>query len=102
MKKYIINLCSCDENKVSKMDLEMEEEFKIELDEIFECSLDELDFEKKDINKKFWILDDGGDMIVLKDGRIINVCFRYGMCRIWEEDDEELISYIKEIIKNIK
>lgn len=61
-------------------------------------SLDEINFKYEDIDRRYFIMEDGGELIVLKDGTILNVCWRGDMCRVWEEDDEEKISFIKRML----
>lgn len=98
MKVY--DKCICDENKMvfrSSMEKVFEYEFGSWKDyyrSLEEGSLDILDFEYEDIDRRYFVIDDGGECIVLKDGSIINICWRGGMCRVWREEDEDCIDDI--------
>lgn len=95
-KKYLIDLCCGWNDCISQLDDEMQEELKEAIDSMFEGSLDELTFTKQDVDRRFYILDDGGESIVLKNGDIYNVCFRGSRCRVWKEEDNEfLIGLVK-------
>ena len=63
-------------------------------------SLDGVWFDLDDIDQRLFIIDDGGEMIRLKDGSFVNIVFRGGQCRMFEEDDEERIDYIQELLQN--
>lgn len=99
MKQYLIDLCMVnEEDVVEEMDLNQIEEFNDYIDEVFACSLDPIDFDEFDIDKRFWILEDGGEAIRLKDGRYFETCFRGNMCRVWEADNEELIALLDKYV----
>lgn len=101
----VLDMCMCDENKMV---------YRKSVDEMFggdwgeygdwkgyyralrEGNCEELWFNFDEIDRRYFILDDGGEGIVLKDGRIVCICWRGGLCNIWEEDDEEQIEWIKE------
>lgn len=61
----------------------------------------ELDFVYKDIDKKVFIIDDGGELIRLKNGEYVNICWRGDMCAVWYEKDEDMIKFYNEKL-NIK
>ena len=50
-----------------------------------EGSLDGIGFKCADISDRAFWLGDGGDMFMLKDKTIMNVCWRWGRCHIWRE-----------------
>ena len=66
------------------------------LDSVNSGNLDGMCFELSEIDKKVFIIDDGGELFRLKDGTYINVCLRGDVCRVWEEDNEERIKYFNE------
>lgn len=47
----------------------------------------------EDIDQNVFIMDDGGDLIRLKNGEYVNICWRSHSCRIWKEQDEEACKY---------
>lgn len=53
-------------------------------------------FNPEDVDRSVFIIDDGGELFRLKNGTYINVCWRGGQCRVWPEDDEELIAIYNE------
>ena len=66
---------------------------------MFEGSLDDLDFTFDDVVRNIVIIGDGGDYILLKDGRVFNVCWRGDCCRVWLEKDVMFIKYLNKLIK---
>lgn len=85
----VIDLCA---NEVVRM--KMEDVFGYEGNcwkgfyrDLLVGSLDEINFKYEDIDRSVFVLGDGGDLLRLKDGRYINVCWRGDMCRVWEEDE---------------
>lgn len=50
-------------------------------------------FELQDVDKRVFIIDDGGELFRLKDGSYWNVCWRGDTCRVWEEDDPDRIAH---------
>lgn len=57
-------------------------------------NLDGIIFKKADIKLNTFIIDDGGELIKLKNGQYWNICWRYHQCRIWLEEDEKQIKYL--------
>ena len=55
-----------------------------------ECALyaEEVSFTLKDIDRSILIVNEDGENIFLKDGRIMQTCWRFHSCRIWEIEDE--------------
>ena len=88
--KIILDLCCYAESDQITEASEYEEEVLDGMDECFkslhDCSLDKLWFDYKDINQKVFVMDDGGDILLLKDGSLVNVCWRGDQCRVWKED----------------
>ena len=62
-------------------------------------SLDDIWFDLADIDQNVYILDDGGEMIRLKDGTFVNIVFRGDSCHIWEEDDDDKIEFINYLLE---
>lgn len=85
----VIDLCA---NEVVRM--KMEDVFEYDgycwkgfYNKLLDCSLDRINFKYEDIDRNVFVLDDGGDLIRLKDGRYMNVCWRGDVCRVWKEDE---------------
>lgn len=102
--KVIIDLCIYDENdqmhRASDYEDELLEGMDKAFDELFVCSLDYVWFERKDINDKVFVIDDGGDLILLKDGTLVNICWRGDQCRVWKEDGRSSKArYIKKLLR---
>lgn len=105
MKKInLIELNCCDENDMIK---------KVNVDEIFDSwkeyyneivsgSLDTIEFKYKDIDKSVFYVDDGGELIRLINGSYYNICWRCECCRVWIEDDDEMINYYNKLYENTK
>ena len=107
MKKIkVVDLCSVEEEeKVYYDDIEnVIGSWKEYFNELKTCSIDEIDFELKDILKSVFIIDDGSEIIRLKNLCFVNVCWRGSICRCWIEDDldtiEELIEYTDKVIED--
>lgn len=64
-----------------------------------QCSLDTIDFNYEDINKQVFVIEDGGEIINLNDGRWMNVSWRGTACRVWEEEDEDKCGRLSLIAK---
>lgn len=97
---FLIDLAMVNEKDyVSYLDNELKSYQKERIDMIFEGSLDHLDFSKEDIDDRFVVLEDGGECIVLKDGRIFNVSFRGAHCRVWKNTDND---YLYGLIRDLK
>ena len=62
-------------------------------------SLDKIWFSFKDVDVNVFVYLDGGDMIRLKNGEYVNVCWRGDMCRVWVEDDEEFLEELEKYRK---
>lgn len=92
----IINLCCCDKNdavyKVSAREFFKDAEYgnwRGYYESLVEGSNDNVEFEFDEIDRSLFVLDDGGDIIRLKDGRYYEVCWRFGECIVWLVDDFE-------------
>lgn len=59
-------------------------------------SIDDIDFVYEDVDKSVFIIEDGGELIRLKNGKYVNICWRFSMCRVWYEDDEDMIKFYNE------
>ena len=57
--------------------------------------LDDIEVNYDDIDRKVYVVSDGGELFRLKDGRWMNICWRGAACHIWEEDDPETLEIIK-------
>lgn len=97
----VLDMCVCDENEmVDKIKVkEFFGEFGcISWREYFECleegSLDILSFNYEDIDRSVFVIDDGGELIRLKNGCYVNICWRGDCCRIWFECDDEKIEFM--------
>ena len=87
MKVTCIDLCFIkEEDMVYEANEDNKLDFKDTIEGIFSGSLDTLWFTKKDIDKRVFIMLDGGEMVLLKDGTLVNACFRGPFCRVWKED----------------
>lgn len=62
-------------------------------------SMDDVWFDFNDIDQSLFIIDDGGEMIRLKDSTLVNIVFRGDSCRLWKEHDKEKIEYIDYLLK---
>lgn len=92
-----------EEDMVYEADQEGRECFEEELDRIFSGSSEDLtfeplEFERKDVNENVFIIGDGGDLIMLKNGILVNVCFRGCECSTWKEDSTSTVRYIKGVL----
>lgn len=90
----VIDFCYCEE-KDKIMNISEEEAFNggsfgEYYEEMVDGSLDEIWFKFEDVDRSLFVYLDGGDIIRLKNGTYVNVCWRGGMCRVWELDDWEL------------
>ena len=63
------------------------------IDNVNSCSLDDVQLNTDDIDTSVFIIEDGGELFRTKSGNYINVCWRFGRCRVWVEDDPELIEF---------
>lgn len=93
MKVKVLDLCVVGENNVSEYD--EKELFEYEgkswnryIRNINDGNLDGVYLQKKDVDTSVFIIADGGELIRLKDGTYLNVCWRGDCCRVWEEDSE--------------
>lgn len=66
------------------------------IENVKSCSLDDIELNVDDIDTSVFIIDDGGELFRTKSGDYINVCWRFGRCRVWVEDDPELINFYNE------
>ena len=91
----IIDMCICEEDKkVYKKDARhfMEEwnGWRGYYNALMWGSLDEIWFRFEDIDRSVFIVEDGGDVIRLKSGEYVSVCWRGLHCRVWSMwDDKE-------------
>ena len=102
MKKIkVIDLCVCDECDL--LDLVNEKDFWDNMgfdnwldyyESLCECSLDMIDFNIEDIEKDIFVIDDGGELIRLKSGIYMCICWRGEECRVWRCEDYELIELL--------
>lgn len=99
----IIDLCYVEEENVVSVKEEKEffEEgsFREYFRNMYRGSLDKIWFKFKDVDVDIFVYLDGGDMIRLKNGEYINVCWRGDMCRVWVEDDEEFLEELEKYRK---
>lgn len=103
-KPHVIDLCCVNESDMvinaSPLEyLEYTDSWESYYEELLDGSLDDVWFDLEDIDQNLFIIDDGGEMIRLKDGTLVNVCFRGDSCHVWEEDDDERIEYIDYLLK---
>lgn len=96
----VIDLCICDENKAysAKPEEIFDGTWKEYYESLCEGAIEEIDFELKDIDKRYFIILDGGEAIRLKCGAILEICWRFGECHIWPmdvEDAENLYRYFE-------
>ena len=102
MKVKVLDLCVVDENKnvhfSDEKDLFEYENGKWEdyVAKLNSCNLDNYKLKVDDVDKDVFIIDDGGELIRLKDGSYIEICWRMDLCRMWKENDEERIKYFEE------
>lgn len=99
----VIDFCYCEEkDRVCKME---EKEFfeggsfREYYKDMCRGSLDKIWFKFKDVDVDVFVYLDGGDMIRLKNGEYVNVCWRGDMCRVWVEDDEEFLEELEKYRK---
>lgn len=70
--------------------------FEDYIESVNKGNLDGKYFDIGDVDTSVFIIDDGGELFRLKDGTYINVCWRGGQCRVWPEDDSDVITYYNE------
>ncbi|MGN1229205.1 MAG: hypothetical protein ACI4T5_06060 [Prevotella sp.] len=58
--------------------------------------LDDIEINYDDIDRTVYVAGDGGELFRLKDGTWMNICWRFGQCRIWVEEDPETLELLKE------
>ena len=97
----VLDMCVCDENNmVFKSSVrEFFEEFECRswrdyYNYLKECSLDILSFNYEDIDRSVFVIDDGGELIRLKDGCYVEICWRGDCCRVWFEFDDEKVEFM--------
>ena len=102
-KVKVLDMQVCDENKMVFMmnSDELFEDWKSYYNEIKNGYGYKLGFTYRDIDKKVFIIDDGGELIRLKNGKYVNICWRGDMCAVWYEDDEDMIKFYNEKL-NVK
>lgn len=71
------------------------------IENVNECSLDDIHLDVNDIDTSVFIIDDGGELFRTKSGDYINVCWRGDSCRVWIEEDPEIISIYNSKLKNV-
>ena len=55
-------------------------------------NLDGIHLTLGEIDRRVFVIDDGGELIRLRDGTYLNVCWRGKRCRVWEEDDPDRVA----------
>ena len=101
----IIDMCICEEGKkVYKEDARrfMEEwkGWRGYYNTLLWGSVDEIWFMFEDIDRSVFIVEDGGEVIRLKSGEYVNVCWRGLRCRVWSMwDDHEATKVYDELRK---
>ncbi len=90
----LIKFYDVDENRVKEVEEKVCFEYcggswKYVLDEIYENSIDKIEFKRKDVDKRVFVMLEDGCMIRLKDGRWFVACFSILGCRVCKEDEEE-------------
>lgn len=99
----VIDFCYCEEkDRVCRMEeREFFEEgsFREYYSNMCVGSLDKIWFKFKDVDVDVFVYLDGGEMIRLKSGEYVNVCWRGSMCRVWLEDDEEFLEELEKYRK---
>lgn len=58
---------------------------------------EEVDFKFEEIDTSVYIELDGGEMIRLKTGEYVNICWRYNSCRVWRETNKSTIDWLNNI-----
>lgn len=93
----IIDLCCCDRNdavySVNARKFFADANYsnwRGYYNSLVEGSRGRINFQYDDIDRSVFVIDDGGDIIRLKDARYFAVCWRFGECAVWEIDDVEL------------
>lgn len=96
MKMKILDLNSVDLNVEVWDEYELNEDgWKGYWEDIKMGCLDRIGFSYKDIDKKVYVAGDGGELFRLKDGTWMNICWRFGECRIWVEEDPETLELLR-------
>ena len=98
---HVIDLCCVNESDMvqNQSPLDIIGSWKDYYERLCIGSLDGVWFDLDDIDQSLFIIDDGGEMIRLKDGSFVNIVFRGDQCRMFEEDDDEQIDYIQELLQ---
>lgn len=90
----VIDFCYCEEKdrvyKISEKEFFDGGNYREYYENMVMGSLDEIWFKFEDVDKNLFVILDGGDVIRLKNGKYVNVCWRGSMCRVWEMDNWEL------------
>lgn len=90
----IIDFCYCEEKdrvyKVSEKEFFDGGNYREYYENMVEGSLDKIWFKFEEVDKNLFVILDGGDIIRLKNGKYVNVCWRGSKCRVWELDNWEL------------
>lgn len=94
----VLDKCVVDENKsvYNMTEDELIGSFEDYIESVNQGNLDNKHFDIGEVDTSVFIIDDGGELFRLKDGTYINVCWRGGQCRIWPEDDADVIAYYNE------
>lgn len=98
-KILVFDKCIVDDNDaVSKYDPEelFGASFPEYIEDVNDGNLDHEHFNIEDVDTSVFIIDDGGELFRLKNGTYINVCWRGSYCRVWPEDDQEMIDIYNE------
>lgn len=98
MKEYILDLM-CDEDKKWRECDKKYESVKGFIYYVWMESYGKLCGHLDEIDDRFYVELDGGNEIRLKNGKWMSVCLDNGDCSVWEEDDEEMIEYLNECVK---
>lgn len=59
--------------------------------------LNEIWFRLQDVDTEIFIMNEDGETLFLKDGTIVQTCWRGGQCRLWKVEDEEYIAFYKSL-----
>lgn len=91
----VLDMCVVDEKDrvYEATEEDMVGEWDDYIDSINCGNLDEIYLTPEEVDKEVFILLDGGEVIHLKDGAYLNLCWRGCTARAWFEEDEDTLNY---------
>ena len=91
MKVKTVELCAIPVDVELRDDDELFDGWSSYIQELNKCNLDGIKLSKSEVDLNVFVIDDGGELIRLRNGEYYNVCWRGSLCRVWREDDPKVV-----------